>query len=97
MANHMAYLLHSSKIYQRPFKPTTTAATLINNMACNINNDLSTHPELIDKTAAALTNINIIIGAGGVVKPDYFRDGFASINNEQNNIHNHLTIYGSQK
>ena len=64
-------------------------------MAGNINNFLSTRTD-IGKASADLTNIKLIIGGGGVVKPNYFRDGFALLKNYENNIHNHLAIDGSQ-
>ncbi|CAF1109936.1 unnamed protein product [Adineta steineri] len=94
----LAYLSHSPVLYQRPFTPTTTtAAVLINETAHNINNYLLNYPEFVGQTLANLTNINMIIG-GGVVKPDYFRNGFDLINNnDHNNIHNHLTADGAQQ
>jgi hypothetical protein len=62
----IAYLSHSPVVYQRPFTPTTTAVKLINDIAYNINEHLLTRPEFIDKTSANFTNINMIIGGGGV-------------------------------
>jgi hypothetical protein len=93
----IAYLSYSPKIYEKPFTSTTAIAILMNDMAYNINDELSTCPEFIDKTAANLNNIKMIIGGGDVIKPDYFRDGFALINNERSNIHNYLTIHSSQQ
>ncbi|CAF0778502.1 unnamed protein product [Adineta steineri] len=94
----LAYLSHSPILYQRPFTPTTTAAVLINETAHNINNYLWKYPAFIGETSVNLTNINMIIGGGGVVKPDYFRNGFDLINNnDHNNIHNHLTADGAQQ
>ncbi|CAF1212216.1 unnamed protein product [Adineta steineri] len=67
-------------------------------MAHHIKHYLLNYPEFVGQTSANLTNINMIIGGGGVVKPDYFRNGFDLINNnDHNNIHNHLTADGAQQ
>ncbi len=53
----------------------------------------------VDRTGAAadITNINMIIGSGVNVKPDCLREEFTLTDNEQNNIHNHVTIHCSQQ
>ncbi len=93
----IGYISHSPIVYQQPFTPTTTTASLTNDICYNINEYLDKYPEFNGAKSSNITNINIVIGGGGVVKPDYFRDGFLLINKAQNNIRNHLTIFGSHE
>jgi hypothetical protein len=85
----IGYLSHSPIIYEQPFTPTTTITTLIDSICYDINEYLDKYPEFNGAQSSNITNINVVIGGGGVVKPDYFRDGFSLINKAQNNILNH--------
>lgn len=95
----IAYLSHCSFTYQpRIFTPTTTAATFIK----KIERDMI---EWFEETCAddfanksgltALKNLRMVIGGGGIVKPDLIRKGLALMNGSKNNIKQHLKTEGA--